>query len=305
MKLDEVLREVSDLRGQLQELRVRVEAFRTAFFLDSSLLLRRLKGRGLKIHGQNPPDRLLIPSDLSPELSSDFYERMKRYSFRLFLRDLVKTEGAFRPDDLTRYCSSRIADEYTQFLDSTGTVSRLRDNRYRLDRLEVSSFGPTLEWFVAQIFQREFACPAIFGVRFKETDSGGDYDVLAIWEGRLVYVEVKSSPPKSIEAPEIGAFFSRLYDLIPDVAFFFNDTHLRMKDKVLEIFRQEMERARGALAFSHPPEKLLDEMYHVNHRIYILNSKRDIVANFTTCLRDHLRTCGVKPVDRLSFYSPQ
>ena len=135
MKLDEVLREVSDLRGQLQELSVRVEALRTAFFMDSSPLLRRLKGRGLKIHGQNPPDRLLIPSDLSPELTSDFYERMKRYSFRLFLRDLVKTESAFRPDDLTQYCSSRIADEYTQFLDSTGTVSRLRDNRYRLDRI--------------------------------------------------------------------------------------------------------------------------------------------------------------------------
>jgi hypothetical protein len=139
------------------------------------------------------------------------------------------------------------------------------------------------------VFQREFACPAIFGVRFRETDVGGDYDVLALWEGRLVYVEVKSSPPKSIEGPEVHAFFGRLEDLIPDVAFFFNDTHLRMKDKVIELFRQEMGKTPDRQFRGNTPEALSDEIYHVSHRIYILNSKRDIVGNFRVCLRDHLR----------------
>lgn len=289
MKLEQIFREVSDLRGQVEGLSARMEALHREFFSDGSLLSRRLKGRGLKIYRQNPPEKLLISPDLPPDLTTQFYEKMKRYSFRLFLRDLVKTESPFCPHDLTQYCSSRVAEEYTRFLNTTSTVISLTRNQYRLNRHGVSSFGPTLEWFVAQMFQREFACPATFGVHLKETDVGGDYDVLALWEGRIVYVEVKSSPPKSIEDPEINAFFSRLHDLIPDVALFFNDTHLRMMDKVIQIFKREMERVPNRGRGATPPEKLSDEIYHVDHWIYILNSKRDIVANFSICLKDHLR----------------
>jgi hypothetical protein len=182
-----------------------------------------------------------------------------------------------------------VAQEYTGFLETVSTVKHLTGGRYSLNRPGITSFGPTLEWFVAQIFEREFACPAMFGVDFKETDVGGDYDVLTFWEGRLIYVEVKSSPPKSIEDQEITAFFARLHDLIPDVALFFNDTYLRMKDKVVEIFEREIRKLPDDVAFSEGPEKIEDEIYHVGHRIYILNSKRDIVNNFRVCLRDHLR----------------
>jgi hypothetical protein len=139
------------------------------------------------------------------------------------------------------------------------------------------------------MFQREFASPAIYGVRFVKTDVGGDYDMIALWEGRLVYVEVKSSPPKSIEDPEIRAFLSRLKDLIPDMAFFFNDTHLRMKDKVIEIFRRELGRNGIGLSGDREPERISDELYHIPPFVYILNSKKDIVTNFSLCLRDYLR----------------
>lgn len=295
MKYDQILREVSDLRSQLEELRARIEFLHREWFSDDLLLSRRLKGRGLKIFREKPQEKLLIPPDLPPELTLRFYERLKKYSFRLFLRDLVKIESPFCPDDLTRYCSGPVAAEYIRFLNATATVVPVKGDQYRLNRPGISSFGPTLEWFVAQVFQREFACPATFGVHFKETDVGGDYDVLALWEGRLVYVEVKSSPPKSIEDPEVNAFFLRLHDLIPDVAFFFNDTHLRMKDKVIEIFVQEMEMLPKGTLFANLPEKLSDEIYHVDHWIYILNSKRNIVSNFSTCLRDHLRKRRGRP----------
>ncbi len=288
MKIDQILRDVSHLRSQLVELRSRIDALERSFS-DGSLLHRRIKGRGLKIYRRNPEEKLLIPPDLSPQLTTRFYEKMKKYSFRLFLRDLIKTETPFRSQDLTKYCSSRVAEEYNRFLTTTSTVVPLKGNRFRLGRTGIWSFGPTLEWFVAEMFQREFACPATFGVYFKETDVGGDYDVLALWEGRLVYVEVKSSPPKSIEDQEVKTFFLRIHDFIPDVAFFFNDTHLRMMDKVIEIFKREMGKRREEGSLVGPPEKLADEIYHMNHWIYILNSKRDIVGNFRICLRDHLR----------------
>jgi hypothetical protein len=289
VKVDQIVRQVSALQKEVEELRSRLEAFSHVSPSDGSLIGRRLRARGLKLHREAPEDKLIIPPGLSSELTSQFYEKMKRYSFRLFLRDLMKTQGPFSPVDLTHYCSGPVAEEYTRFLRAMATVVDLGRNRYRFNRPGVSSFGPTLEWFVSQMFQREFACPAIFGVCFRETDVGGDYDVLALWEGRLVYAEVKSSPPKSIEGPEVHAFFGRLEDLLPDVAFFFNDTHLRMKDKVLELFRQEMGRTPGPTSHGGAPETLSDEIYHVSHRMYILNSKRDIVGNFRVCLRDHLR----------------
>ncbi len=288
MKFDQILEEVSYLRNQVKQLKNRVETLEKTFS-DGSPLNWKLRGRGLKIYRQNPREKLLIPPDLSPELTSQFYEKMKKYSFRLFLRDLVKTERAFYPGDLTHYCSKRVAEEYNRFLNATSTVVALAGNQYHLNRSGISSFGPTLEWFVAQMFEREFGCPATYGVCFKETDVGGDYDVLALWEDRLVYVEVKSSPPKSIEDQEINAFFFRLHDLIPDVAFFFNDTHLRMMDKVIEIFKRKMEEVPDRTLRANVPERLVDEIYHVDHWVYILNSKRDIVGNFSVCLRDHLR----------------
>jgi hypothetical protein len=296
VNLDGLFSDLSDFWEHLEALRAPLEALDKEGFQDGWVLTRRLKGRGLRVHRQKRQEKLLIPPDLSPPLTTEFYEKMKRYSFRLFLRDLVRTGDSFCSSDLTRYCSSRVAEEYIGFLSMTATVTRLKGNRYRINRPGISSFGPTLEWFVAELFQREFACPATFGVHFKETDSGGDYDVLVLWENRLVYVEVKSSPPKSIEDSEIQAFFSRLHDLIPDLAFFFNDTHLRMKDKVIQVFTKEMGRASSGMVSSRGPEKVSDEIYAVDHWIYILNSKRDIVKNFGICLRDHLQKCrGLLP----------
>ena len=289
MRPDGIGRELSDLRNQLEELRARIETLHEDLISDESNFIHRLKGRGLKIHRRSAQERLLIPPDLSPALTTEFYEKMKKYSFRLFLRDLVRTRSSFRPHDLTQYCSSRIAAEYTRFLNKAGTVVARGADRYALSRQDIPSFGPTLEWFVAEMFRREFASPAISGVHFKDTGTGGDYDVLALWEGRLVYAEVKSSPPKSIEDPEINAFFSRLDDLIPDVAFFFNDTHLRMKDKIIRIFRERITKLSEGMMPAGSPERLSDEIYHVDHWIYVLNSKRDIVTNFSLGLRDHLR----------------
>jgi len=289
VRFDQILQDVSDLKHQMEAVKTRLECLEGQLEPHGSVLTRGLRARGLKVYRQNPRERLLIPPDLSSKMDLQFYEKMKKYSFRLFLRDLVRTEGSFDPLDLTNYCSGRVAMEYTRFLETVSAVKRLKGGRYRLSRPGIVSFGPTLEWFVAEIFEREFACPAMFGVDFKETDVGGDYDVLALWERRLVYVEVKSSPPKSIEPPEVTAFFLRLRDLIPDVALFFNDTCLRMRDKVVSIFEGEIPKIPAGISLWDRPERLEAEIYHVAHRIYILNSKKGIVSNFRICLRDHIR----------------
>jgi hypothetical protein len=205
------------------------------------------------------------------------------------LRDAIKKKDAFREEDLVRYCSVEVARHYIAALCDLKLVEDLRAGAFRLVQRSLASFGPTLEWFVAQMFQREIASPAIYGVRFKETSGGGDYDVIARWEEKLVYVEIKSSPPRGIERSEIGSFFSRITDLLPDIAFFFVDTHLRMLDKIVPMFAEAIEERYGQRHDDlYPVRRVIDELFHINHRLYIVNTKKDAVDNVNRCLRDFL-----------------
>ena len=290
MELEEVLREIQSLKRKVQRLNKAIESIQAIFIEDPSPVERLLKMRGMKVFRKNPTDRLFFPPDLSPFQKSRFYEMMKKYSFRLVLRDMIKYQDRFRIQDLTHYCSPKVAQGYCNLLCEMGTIIKNGRGIYRTCVSPLYSFGPTLEWFVAEMFKKEFASPAIYGVSVKQTRSGGDYDVIASWNGRLVYVEVKSSPPKGIELNEVTTFFSRIEDLLPEGAFLFNDTQLRMKDKLVVMFEEEIERRHGMESKTlYPVERLMGELFHVRNQIFIVNSKKDVVENFQICLKHHLR----------------
>jgi hypothetical protein len=293
MELEEVLREVQSLKRKVQRLTKEIQSIKAVFVEDPSPVERMLKMRGIKIFRKNPTDRF-FPPDLSPSQKGRFFEMMKKYSFRLVLRDMIKYQDRFRIQDLTHYCSPKVAQGYCNFLCEMGTIVKSGKGTYRTCISPLYSFGPTLEWFISEMFKREFASSAIYGVSVKQTPSGGDYDVIASWNGRLVYVEVKSSPPKGIELGEVTTFFSRTEDLLPEVAFLFNDTQLRMKDKLVVMFEEELERRYGRESKKlFPVERLVAELFHVQHRIFIINSKKNVTENFQICLKDRLQY-GVK-----------
>lgn len=284
------LGQIRSLKKRIQTLTREIESLRRTSADDLSSVERLLQTRGIRIFRKNPRDRLFFPPDLSGQDQIRFYEMMKRYSFRLVIRDMIKNQDGFRIMDLTRYCSLKVVRKYCEALCEMGVISRLDKFSYQILNKPLYSFGPTLEWFISEMFKREFASPALYGVSLKRTRSGGDYDVIASWNQKLVYVEVKSSPPKGIEQAEISTFFSRIEDLIPDVAILFNDTQLRMKDKLVVMFEEELERKYGEVSKKlYLVERLIDELFHVQHRLFIINSKRDVLENFGFCLRDYLR----------------
>ena len=294
MKYQEALREIQSLRKKVRSLTKEIDSIKPASTEDPSPVEKMLKMRGIKVFRKNPTDRLFFPPDLPLSYKTRFYEMMKKYSFRLVLRDMIKFQDGFRIQDLTRYCSSRVVQGYCDLLCETGMIVKDGRGRYRTCVSPLYSFGPTLEWFIAGVFQREFVSPAIYGVSVKNTPSGGDYDVMASWNQRLVYVEVKSSPPKGVERNEISTFFSRMEDILPEVAFLFNDTQLRMKDKLVVMFEEELERRYGRESKTlYPVERLIEELFHVQNRVFIVNSKKDVVGNFQYCLKHFLRY-GVK-----------
>ncbi len=106
---------------------------------------------------------------------------------------------------------------------------------------------------------------------------------------RFGYIEVKSSPPQHIDIPEIRSFVNRVQSLRPDMAIFFEDTHLRMKDKLVVMFEEEMQRRFGKEARQHyPGQRLHDEIFSINKILFLSNTKPGLTANLRICLRHHL-----------------
>jgi hypothetical protein len=304
VKLQEALREIQSLKKKVRQLTREIESIKAASIEDPSPVEKMLRMRGIKVFRKNPSERLFFPPDLSPFYKIRFYELMKKYSFRLVLRDMIKYQDRFRIQDLTHYCSSKVVQGYCNLLCEMGAIIKNGKGKYRTRVSPLYSFGPTLEWFIAEMFKREFASPAIYGVSVKNTPSGGDYDVIASWNQRLVYVEVKSSPPKGVELNEISTFFSRMDDILPEVSFLFNDTQLRMKDKLVVMFEEELERRHGRDSKTlYPVERLIEELFHVQNRIFIVNSQKDVMDNFQICLKHYLQYASLLPAEIVSQWT--
>jgi hypothetical protein len=163
----------------------------------------------------------------------------------------------------------------------------------------VRNFGGTLEWFVAQVMEREFSSSAIWGVRLDHLKSGGDYDVLSWVEGNLLYLEVKSSPPKHIEGSEIGSFLDRVEALRPNFAILLVDTELRMKDKIVPLFGEELadkEVATGPEE-AKPIRRLFDETFLIQDQIFLTNSRPNLISNLARILRWWLGSKGNRAME--------
>lgn len=271
---------------ELQELREDVQKLQQLLRSDQQFVEAMLRRRGFSIVKYAPPERLVLPSDCSQDTEAEFYRLMKKYSFRIFLRDLITYSQNPRPELLTRYCSEHAVQQYLSTLLHHNILCQDSLSGYTFTASATPFFGDTLEWFVANVLKREFVSPASWGIRLKNSNAGGDYDVIASVEGRFVYIEVKSSPPKHIALPEIRAFIDRIQNLRPDFAIFLEDTHLRMKDKLVVMFEEEMRRRYGESAQQeYPVRRLHNEIFSINNIIFISNTKPGIVSNIGICLK--------------------
>lgn len=241
-----------------------------------------LKRRGFRIYKKEPSEDLLLPDN---KFIDNFYEMLKKYSFRLFLRDVIKHQKFFRLENVTRYATSEVTKDYIEYLRNTGLVEKLYGG-FRLSIGKIKSFGETLEWYVAEIFKKEFSAEAIWGIRFKRPKVGGDYDLIAKVDGSIAYMEIKSSPPKQIYQKEISAFFDRVSDLSPEMSIFFVDTELRMKDKIVLMFDEELK-----VRYVNPPKimRIEKELFQLEDKIFIINAKDSVAANIEKVLSWYFR----------------
>jgi hypothetical protein len=268
--------EASYLRDEIKRLRKSLSELTPSL----EVLLKR---RGFRIYRKEPSEDLLLPEK---EFLKNYLEMMKKYSFRLFLREIIKHQEFFKLENVTRYATQEVTKDYVEYMIKTGLVEKLPDG-FRLTIGPVKSFGETLEWFVSETFKIEFAAEAIWGIRFKRPKVGGDYDLIAKVDGKILYMEIKSSPPKQIYQKEITAFFDRLSDFLPEIGIFFVDTELRMKDKIVPMFEEELKSRYGTSPKIIRMEK---ELFQIDDKIFIINAKDSIAANLEKVLSWYFRS---------------
>ncbi len=262
--------EVNLLKAEIRRLRKSLSELTPSL----EVLLSR---RGFKVYKKEPSEDLLLPEN---KHINSFYEKLKKYSFRLFLRDIIKHQESFSVEKVAKYANEETTEQYIDFLLKTGLAERFNKN-YRLIKRPVKSFGETLEWFISTLMEREFEAEALWGVKFKRPGVGGDYDLISKIDSLILYMEIKSSPPKQIYDKEITAFLNRVNDLSPEISIFFVDTELRMKDKIVPMFEAELNRRYKNPG---PVKRLEKELFHINKKNFIINAKGGIAANIRTVL---------------------
>lgn len=232
------------------------------------------------------PD-LPFPGNLDEALAGRLSAKLGHYAFRLFLRAAILSQGPFEPAAATRYLTTAQATALADELVQLGLAAAIADGRYKL-KFPARSFGGTLEWYVARELHRRLGFDVATGLKLRGKSAGGDLDVVAGAEGKLVYVELKSSPPKYLCGSEVSAFFARVRALRPDVSIFAMDTALRLSDKVVPMLEAELP--DGARA-----KRIERELWALTPHLYASNAKPDLVGNVCRAIAEGLLAMSPRP----------
>lgn len=231
-----------------------------------------------------PPD-LPFPPGLPEERVEAFARQLDHYAFRLFMRGALREPAGVQPSKATRYVDGDAARAMAETLVTLGLAERSGRGRFRL-RHPPRSFGGTLEWYLARELRRRLGFDTAAGLRFSAPGVGGDLDVVAAAEGRLILLEVKSSPPRQLEEAEVRAFFDRLAALGPDLALFVVDTALRLGDKVVPLLSSELQRRVGT---GPRPRRLRREVWALAPRLLAVGAKGGLLTSVEQAVAFGLR----------------
>jgi hypothetical protein len=248
-----------------------------------------LARRGLR--PDRSKEKLLFPEDFDDRALGEFCEWLGHYGFRLFLRGAIQRSESFLPSTATRYLTRAQSGKYAEALVALGLAEKISRSRYRL-KWKVRGFGAILEWYVGCELGRRFGFSVATGVTLHVRGGGGDLDVVAAAEGKLIYLELKSSPPKNLTASEISAFCDRLTLIRPDASLFVIDTALRLSDKVLPMLVEEFGN-RGWAA--RKPEQIAAQLWALTPHVYVVNGSRDLMANIAKAIAAGLLALSPKP----------
>ena len=251
-----------------------------------------LKRRGYEYAGSGSVDKLVTPKDMSSREVDGFYKYMGSRTFRNIVKDIVDKKENILPDYYINGCSETKLSEYFDFLCSARILQYAANSSSYYLTIRIDDFGPTLEWYVSELFKRELECTADWGVRIKNLKPGGDFDVIARDESKLVWIETKSSRLEHIIETDIRHFLQRDQNLDPDISIFLVDTHNDLSC-LISAFEDIMTPVVAGDSGMKDPNyhfkinQLTDfgDIYHTLRRVFIINTDPLILTNLRYCLK--------------------
>ncbi|MGK5441798.1 hypothetical protein ACSNN7_08240 [Micromonospora sp. URMC 105] len=143
-------------------------------------------------------------------LKDILYHQMSKDLFRKALRDM-----AFGKE----YVEGGNADAVNGYLTLCQSIGTRRGRRFQLTQ---GLYANTFEWYISELFIREFAARASgFGIRLKDADPGDEFDCIALIDGGLIFVECKTG--KGSLYPEVSKFIRRDREVMAAYSFFLYD----------------------------------------------------------------------------------
>lgn len=257
-----------------------------------------LSHRGFSIEATGDNKDLLFPWEFRTGVGIGLLEAsfgmFAKSSFRKFARHLTSHNGVSKTSDLRKIAGEETAN-YIQYLCDLG-VAEASDKQIILKR-QIDNIGATLEWYVADVCQRQFEGSSAWSVKLGDMHYG-DYDVLAWLPPALLYVETKSSRPEEIEDTEIKHFLQRGVELAPDLAILLIDTDDDLEEsgflsRIFELMlptitsgdRTTVSELRHNREPFIRPQRGYSGISWGYRRYYVTNTKPSIEAQLRKCLR--------------------
>jgi len=225
-----------------------------------------LKRRGIKIVSYNDVNELILPEPLSPDNLVEYLRLLNHYYFRKVMSEYFET---LKGKSAGRLITNPL---YSRYLER---MKKLGINNYKNCQ---KSFGVTLEWFIAYSLEKEYGISSIWKTKLNIV-RGGDFDVIAFLEGKIIYIECKSSPPQNISIEEIKRFIKRLSALKPSAALLYIDTTLKIERNIVNNIIELLKPIKSLL-------KLKEGVYRINSNTYISSSERNLISNLGTVIKD-------------------
>ncbi|MGC4117692.1 MAG: hypothetical protein QM765_24670 [Myxococcales bacterium] len=150
--------------------------------------------RGLEVKVTEPD--LPFPPGFDADSQERFAQRLDSYAFRLFLRGAILNPSGFSPQEATRFLDLEQASEFAGDLVGLGLARKLPAGRYKLVH-PARNFGGTLEWYIARELRRRLGFEVATALAWRAKGVGGDLDVVAVADGRLVYLEAQVRPAQA------------------------------------------------------------------------------------------------------------
>jgi hypothetical protein len=247
-----------------------------------------LKRRGWSIEARGNKRDILLPLESDPPLSgqqyNEFLQLFAKSSFRKLARRITSGGGQSTMAQLAEIAGSQ-ADQYVDFLVSLGVAQRSY-NEMNLTR-KIDNIGPTLEWYVAHVCQREFEGSAEWSVKLSDFRYG-DCDVLAWLPPNVIYIETKSSEASQVTDSELKHFLQRGVDLAPELAILLVDTDDDLEEAGLmgRLFKVMLPAGRPDKPFI-APQRGYPGVSFGYFRFYVTNSEPSIKTQLSRCLRHY------------------